>query len=148
MLRFYPFEGFVTVWQHVDQHLRLFAFALVIVAMLSFVGAARAWLALRRIRKAGERDSASVRAMLAKLERGCAFRAARLQVMFYLFAAAVSWALVGCYAQFALSKVPVGMLVLRDMEFVFAFAYACSLVFVVVHVVQWIVASRVSAARG
>ena len=142
----YPLDSAVSVWQHVDVYFRLFAFVLVIVAIVSFVGAVRTWIALRRVRRAGGSDSASVRAAIAKLERGCASRAARLQLMFYLFAAVISLALVRCYFQIALSKVPIGLEVLGDMGFVLAFAYRCSLVFVIVHVVQWITASRVAAA--
>jgi hypothetical protein len=143
----YPLDSAVSVWQHVDVYFRLFAFVLVIVAMVSFVGALQTWVALRRVRRAGGTDNASVQAVLSKLERGCAFRAARLQLMFYLFAVATSWALVNSYHYASiLSKTPTGFYVLADMGAVFVFAYWCSLVFVVVHVLQWIIASRVAAA--
>jgi hypothetical protein len=44
--------------------------------------------------------------------------------------------------------VPIGLEVLGDMGFVFAFAYRCSLVFAIVHVVQLITASCVAASRA
>jgi hypothetical protein len=145
---FSPFDSFVSTWQRADACLKLFAFVLVIVAIVSFVGALQTWAALRRVRRAGGSDSASLRGVIATLERGCASRAARLQLMFYLFAAVISLALVRCYFQIALSKVPIGLEVLGDMGFVFAFAYRCSLVFAIVHVVQLITASCVAASRA
>lgn len=142
-----PYSGFVPMWQHSERLFRLFAFALVIVAILSFVGTARAWLALRSVRKSDTRDSGLVRATLAKLERDCVTRASRLQLMFYLFAAVTSWALSRCYFIILDGKLPLGFYVLGEMRFVFALAYWCALLFVVIHLVQWSTASRVAAAK-
>jgi hypothetical protein len=143
---FEPYDSFVPAWQHSELLFRAFASALVIVAILSFVGAVRVWLALRSVRRADAGGSASVRATLAKLERDCATRASRLQLMFYLFTAVTSWALVRCYFVTVDTNMPLGFYVLGEMGFVFGLAYRCSLVFVAVHIVQWITASRVAAA--
>jgi hypothetical protein len=144
---FEPYDSFVSAWQHSGMAFTAFALALVIVAILSFVGTMRAWSALRRVRRAGASESASSRVTLTKLERDCATRAARLDLMFYLFAAVTSWTLFRCYFVTVDSKVPLGFYVLGQMVYVFGLAHQCSLVFVVVHVMQWITASRVAAAK-
>jgi hypothetical protein len=142
----YPFHHGVDLWQGFSPLEKLFAFALLIVALRSLVGSVRAWLALRRVRKLDASESASARDEMANLGRQCTNRAARLQAMFYLFAAVTSLAFVKAYNYSADSNIPGGLIVLGQMVYVFAYAYLCSLVFVVVHIVQWTTASRVAAA--
>jgi hypothetical protein len=142
----FPFRNSLDLWQRFSLLERLFAFALVMLAIRSLVGAVRAWLVLRKIRKLDASENGSARAELARLERQCASRAMCLQAMFYLFAAVTSLVAVQCYNYSVDSNIPGGFFVLGQMIYVFAFAYLCSFVFVVVHIVNWISSSRVTAA--
>jgi hypothetical protein len=125
---------------------RLFAFALLSIAIRSFVGSVRAWLKLRELRKLDPSKRGSKCVGLAKQERHCASRSMRLQAAFYLFAAVVSLSLVDAYFWVGDGKGMAGWRVLNSMEYVFGYTYLCSLVFFLVHVLQWITAARVGAA--
>ncbi len=125
---------------------RLFAFALVIIAIRSLVECVRTWLALRRLHGLHSSEQPKMRAGLAKLERQSATRSMRLQATFYFFAAAVFLLLVDSYKTLGDGKFPLGGIVLIQMAYVFAYAFWCSLVFFIVHVLQWITSARVATA--
>jgi hypothetical protein len=98
---------------------------------------------------AGKLNPASVQEKLVSIRKRLKNLQQATVAAFYFFGFALFAALVSAYFVSANTKIPIGWVVLQDFQAHFAFAGNAFFLFLVLHLIQWFVESRVTAfARG